>query len=429
MSERADVVIEKLVYGGAGLARLDSGQAVFVPGVLPGERVIIDLKKKRKGFLEADLVDVISPSPHRIVPPCEGENQCTGATWPFIAYPAQLTYKQEILLDSLKRIGGMEPKQLLPIKPSSPSDHYRLRTQFTVRSVQGKQKIGFFRQGSHELIEVENAFLLHPLIDKVLKALRSMSDRLPLLKELHINVTPAGEAHVLFFTEMESYPPLEALWNDLRNKAPEVIGISGFARRKKTVVLGKNYLTLDVDGLTLRATEGNFYQVNWEQNRNMVRTVLDFSGLEGSETVLDLYCGIGNFSLPLAKKTKTVIGIESGYSAIEDAKKNSELNSIRNAEFIADDTQKGLRTLLQRKAPADIIVLDPPRAGATLKILERVLAFVPRKIIYVSCNPTTLARDLKFFSLFGLRLTRLQPVDMFPYTYHIECVTEMVRTE
>ncbi|MGE5751396.1 MAG: class I SAM-dependent RNA methyltransferase, partial [Nitrospirota bacterium] len=168
MSERADVVIEKLMYGGKGLARLDSGQAVFVPGVLPGERVTIDIKKKRKGFLEANLVDIITPSQHRIVPPCEGEKQCTGATWPFIAYPAQLTYKQEILLDSLKRIGGMEPKKLLPIKPSSPSDHYRLRTQFTVRSVQGKQKIGFLRQESHELIEVESAFLIHPLIDKVL---------------------------------------------------------------------------------------------------------------------------------------------------------------------------------------------------------------------------------------------------------------------
>jgi 23S rRNA (uracil1939-C5)-methyltransferase len=145
--------------------------------------------------------------------------------------------------------------------------------------------------------------------------------------------------------------------------------------------------------------------------------------------VLDLYCGIGNFALPLAKKAKTVIGIESGYSAIEDAKRNAELNSIRNAEFIADDMQKGLKTLLQRKVQADIIVLDPPRAGATLKTLERALAFLPRKIIYVSCNPTTLARDLKLFHLFGFRLEQLQPVDMFPYTYHIECVAEMVRTE
>jgi len=427
MSNQTDVVIEKLVYGGDGLARLDSGETVFVPGVLPGERVTIDIKKKRKGFLETELVDIIIPSRHRIAPPCDGEKQCTGATWPFIAYPAQLTFKQEILLDSLKRIGGLEPKQILPIKPSSRTDHYRLRTQFTVRSIEGKQRIGFFRQRSHELIEVENAFLIHPLIDKVLKAIRGMADRLPPLNEIHINTTPSGEAHVLFFTEMESYPSLDTLWNGLRDKAPELIGISGFARRRKKVVLGRNYLTLDVDGITIRATEGNFYQVNWEQNRNMVRTVLDFCELKGNESVLDLYCGIGNFSLPLAKKAKTVIGIESGYSAIEDAKKNAELNDIRNVEFIAEDMQKGLKTLLQRKVPADVIVLDPPRAGATLKTLERVLAFVPRKVIYVSCNPTTLARDLKFFDLFGLRLARLQPLDMFPYTYHIECVAEMSR--
>jgi len=161
----------------------------------------------------------------------------------------------------------------------------------------------------------------------------------------------------------------------------------------------------------------------------MVRTVLDFAALTNSETVLDLYCGIGNFSLPLARQAKAVIGIESGFSAIEDAKANAVLNRITNAEFIADDMDKGLKKLLARKMRADVVVLDPPRAGATLKTLERVLAFVPKKIIYVSCNPSTLARDLKFFHLFGFRLDRLQPVDMFPYTYHIECVAEMVREE
>ncbi len=429
MRGRADVVIEKLVYGGEGLAKLDTGQAVFVPGVLPGERVIIDIKRKRKGFLQADLVEIVTPSRYRIAPPCDGVKQCTGATWPFISYPAQLAYKQEILLDSLKRIGGIEPQELLPIMPSPRTDHYRLRSQFTVRREQGKQKIGFFRPGSYDLVEVEDAFLIHPLINKVLKAIRGISDRLPLLKEIHINASPAGEAHVLLFTEMESYPPLESLLRELQDRAPEVIGITGFARKRKIAVLGKTYLTLDIEGLTLCATEGNFYQVNWEQNRNMVRTVMEFSGLKGSEAVLDLYCGIGNFALPLAKRSMTTIGIESGYSAIEDARKNAELNSIKNAEFIADEMTKGLKTLLERKIRAHLIILDPPRAGAALKTLERILAFVPLKIIYVSCNPATLARDLKYFRLFGFRLARLQPVDMFPYTYHIECVAEMVRTD
>jgi 23S rRNA (uracil1939-C5)-methyltransferase len=174
-------------------------------------------------------------------------------------------------------------------------------------------------------------------------------------------------------------------------------------------------------------SEGNFYQVNWDQNRNMVRTVLNFAGLKGDETVLDLYCGIGNFSLPLARGAMQVVGVESGYSAVEDAKRNAERNGVRNVEFIADDLQQGLKTLLMRKTRADVIALDPPRAGATLKTLERILAFVPRKIVYVSCNPSTLARDLKYFRLFGFRLRRLQPIDMFPYTYHIECVAELVR--
>ena len=428
MNEQAEVIIEKLVYGGSGLARLETGHTVFVPGALPGERVVVMIRRKRKGVYEADLVEVIQPSDDRITPPCTGEKQCTGATWPHIAYPAQLRFKQDILLDGLRRIGGMTPRQVLPIIPSPLIDHYRLRTQFNVRMSHGTQRIGFFRQGSSDLIEVEEAFLLHPLINKTLNAVRTLAPQLPLLKEIHINAAPAGEVHILLFSEQESYPRPDSFFSNLTKAVPEVIGITGYARKKKAFAIGKNRLTLEAEGLTLRATDGNFFQVNWEQNRNMVRTLLDFAALPtGNETVLDLYCGIGNFALPLAMKANTVIGIESGYSAIEDAKANAELNGLKNTEFIADDMQKGLKTLLQRKVRADVIVLDPPRAGATLKTLERVLAFVPQKIIYVSCNPSTLARDLKYFHLFGFRLDRLQPVDMFPYTYHIECVAEMVR--
>jgi 23S rRNA (uracil1939-C5)-methyltransferase len=430
MSEQTgtlEVLIEKLVHGGSGLARLDTGQTVFVHGVLPGERVVVTIRKKRKGVLEAALVKVLSPSKDRIIPPCNGEIECTGATWQHIAYPAQLKYKQEILLDTLKKIGGIEPRHLLPILPSPRTDHYRLRTQFNVRMKDNRQRIGFFRQGSYDLIEVKNAFLIHPVIDRVLKNIRSLSDKLPLLTELHINASPTGEVHLLLFSEQPFSPAIDAFFAELKKISPEVIGVTGFVGRTKASTLGKNQLALEIEGMTLKATEGNFFQVNWEQNRNMVRTVLDLTSLTGNETVLDLYCGIGNFSLPLAKKAKTVIGIESGYSAIEDAKANAELNSIPNTEFIADDMQKGLKALIQRKLRADVIVLDPPRAGATLKTLERVLAFVPQKIVYVSCNPSTLARDLKFFHLFGFHLDRLQPVDMFPYTYHIECVAEMVR--
>lgn len=429
MNERVEVRIEKLVHGGSGLARLETGQAVFVPGVLPGERVLIEIRKKRKGFLEARLIQVLQPSPDRVAPPCSGEKECTGMTWPFISYPRQLSLKQEILLDTLKKIGGIEPKRALPILASPRIDHYRLRTQFNVRLKDNRQRIGFFRQGSYELIEVENAFLIHPVIDKALTAVRALSNELPPLTEIHINASPSGEAHLLLFSGQSSLSPVEGFFEKLRQLAPEVIGIAGFANRKKAFTMGANQLTLEIEGLRLKATEGNFFQVNWEQNRNMVRTVLEFADLTGRETVLDLYCGIGNFALPLAKKAARVIGIESGYSAIEDAQANAKMNSVTNAEFIADDMQKGLKTLIQRKMRAGVIVLDPPRAGATLKTLERVLAFVPQKIIYVSCNPSTLARDLKYFHLFGFRLDRLQPVDMFPWTYHIECVAEMVREE
>ena len=427
MSEPVSLRIEKLVHGGEGLAHLENGKAVFVRGVLPRELVQAVITGKRKGVYQAVVSTVLEPSPDRIPPPCGGELQCTGATWPFIAYPAQLRLKQEILLDAVQRTGGMAPQRLLPILPSPRTDHYRLRTQFNVRQEEDAQRIGFFRQGSYSLVEVEDAFLIHPVINRTLKAIRGIADLLPALTEIHINASPENEVHVLLFGAEDALTPQAAFFAALRKTVPEVIGVTGFARRKRSFSLGRSTLSLRVDGLSLKATEGNFFQVNWDQNLNMVRTVLDFAGLQGGETVLDLYCGIGNFALPLAKRAKTVIGIESGYSAIEDAKKNAALNGIANAEFIADDLQKGLKPLLERKMKADVIVLDPPRAGATLKTLERVLAFVPHKIVYVSCNPATLARDLKFFHLFGFRLDRLQPVDMFPWTYHIEAVAEMVR--
>jgi 23S rRNA (uracil1939-C5)-methyltransferase len=427
MSEQARVRIEKLVYGGDGLAHLDNGTAVFVRDVLPGEQVLITITRKRKGVFEAVPVTVIEPSPDRVTPPCIGEQQCTGATWSHIDYRAQLRFKQEILLDTLRRTGGISPRRPLPTIPSQKQDHYRLRTQFNVRMKDGVQRIGFFRPGSYDLIEVEDAYLLHPLINRTLAAVRKLVQLLPPLLEMHVNASPSGEVHLLVFGADASLEQPDAFFAELRKSVPEVIGMTGFARKRKAFSLGKDTLTLDVEGATLHATEGNFFQVNWEQNRNMVKTVLDFAELRGGETVLDLYCGIGNFALPLAGKAGKVIGIEAGYSAIEDAKRNAEDNGIANTEFLAHDLQRGLKLLLERKLRAEVIVLDPPRAGATLKTLERILAFVPRKIVYVSCNPSTLARDLQFFHLFGFRLDRLQPVDMFPWTYHIEAVAEMVR--
>lgn len=429
MNERLDLRIGKLVHGGDGLGRTADGRTVFVSGVLPGERVLAQVLRKRKGVLEAACVEVLEPSPDRVAPPCAGELQCTGATWPHIAYPAQLRCKEEILLDALQRTGGMTPRRLQPILPSPVTDHYRLRTQFTVRSEQGRQAVGFLRQGTARLVEVEDAFLLHPLINRTLAAVRSAERLLPRLDELHINASSRSEVHLLLFAIDGPLPPLDPLFASLRTAVPEVVGLTAFLHRKKAAGIGENVLTLDVEGVTLKATEGNFFQVNWEQNRAMVRTVLDYAGLQGGETVLDLYCGIGNFALPLARRAGRVIGIESGWSAIEDARRNGSLNGITNAEFIADDLQKGLKRLMERKLRAGVVVLDPPRAGATLTTLERILAFVPRKIVYVSCNPATLSRDLKFFHLFGFRLDRLQPVDMFPWTYHIEAVAEMVREE
>lgn len=424
--EPIEVKVEKLIYGGKGLAR-HNGLTLFIPGVLPGERVYVEIEKRRKGFFEAKLIEVINPSPDRVVPSCKGEEECTGAHWPYISYPAQLRLKEEILLETLKKLGKVEPRNIRPIIPSPEIEHYRLRVQFNVRYKGSRPMIGFFREGTHHLIEIRNGFLLHPLINRSLDAIRKISDQLPPLKEIHINVSPDREALILFFIDHGSPPSLSTIFEELRKEVKEVVGIISYAGRKRYEVLGRNFLNLKLYDLIFRSTEGNFFQVNWEQNKNMIKSLLDLSELRGDEKVLDLYSGIGNFSLPLAKNVEKVIGIESGYSAVEDARKNAEINGIKNVEFICEDVRKGLKELLEKKERADLIVLDPPRAGATKKIIERIIAFSPKKIIYVSCNPTTLARDIGIFHEGGYFLNRLQPIDMFPQTYHIESIAEMVK--
>lgn len=421
-----EVVVEKLVYGGKGLARYN-GLTLFIPGVLPDERVYVEIKRKRKGFAEAELIEVINPSPDRITPPCKGEKECTGVHWPYISYPAQLRFKEEILLETLKKIGNVEPRKILPRIPSPDINHYRLRVQFNVRYRDPKPMIGFFREGTHHLIEIKNGFLLHPLINRTLDAIRKITDQLPPLREIHMNISPDGEVLILFFIELESPPSLPIIFEILKEEVKEVVGLISYAGRKKYEVLGRNYLLLKLDDLTFQSTEGNFFQVNWEQNKNMIKFLIDLLELKGKERILDLYSGIGNFSLPLAKRAERVIGIESGYSTVEDARRNAEKNGIRNVEFICEDVRKGLKGLLGRREKADIIILDPPRAGATRKILERSLSFSPEKIIYISCNPTTLSRDLKMLHEGGYFLNRLQPIDMFPQTCHIETIAEMVK--
>lgn len=415
-----------MVYGGKGIAR-HNGLALFISGVLPGEKAQVEIKNKKRGIVEAELLKVITASPDRVKPPCNGEEECTGAPWTHISYPAQLRLKQDILLETLRKIGRIEPKEVLTIIPSSDTEHYRLRVQFNVRYQDERPMIGFFREGTHHLIEIKNGFLLHPLINRTLDAIRNIADQLPSLKEIHVNACPDGEILILFFATSDAPPSLANVFEALKKEVNEIAGVISYAGRKKWEVLGRNYIKLRLNDITYQSTEGNFFQVNWRQNKNMTDSLLDLAELKGDENVLDLYCGLGNFSLPLAKRAERVIGIESGYSAIEDAKKNAEVNRIQNVEFICDDVRKGLKMLLARKEKADLIVLDPPRAGATKKIIERITALSPAKILYVSCNPTTMARDIEIMQKGGYILNRLQPIDMFPHTYHIESIGELVR--
>ena len=206
-----------MVYGGKGIARYND-LTLFISGALPSEKVQVEIKKKKRGIVEAELIKVINPSPDRVTPPCNGEEECTGAPWPHISYPAQLKLKQEILLETLKKIGRIEPREVLPIIPSPDTERYRLRVQFNVRYQDSRPMMGFFREGTHHLVEIKNGFLLHPLINKTLDAIRNIAGQLPPLKEIHVNASPDGEIIILFFINSEAPPSLANIFEALKKR-------------------------------------------------------------------------------------------------------------------------------------------------------------------------------------------------------------------
>ena len=437
------ILIHGLGTSGEGVGKLD-GLTVFVEGALPGEEILAEIETRKKNYATARLVEVCKKSPERVEPFCSLYKECGGCQLQHLSYPAQLKWKRQQVVDAIERIGKLGGIEIPDTLGMENPLRYRNKMQFPV----GKNlQIGCYARGSHKIIDTRSCFIQNAGNDKILAAVRKVAAKFNLqpydedthkgfLRHVMGRVGSDGELMIVLVTATKNFPNEKNFVRALIKELPEVTSIQqNIQTFRNNVILGRDTKILfgkptihdKIGRLKFNISARSFFQVNTAQAEILYKTALDFANLRGNETIIDAYCGTGTIGLFMAKKTRKVIGVEVVSSAISDAIKNARENKIRNAEFIVGDAVKILPRIFD-SVYAEVVIVDPPRAGCDKKVLETFAAMKPEKIIYVSCNPATLARDLKILDALGYGTKKIQPVDMFPFTSHVESVTQIFRS-
>ena len=424
MSER--LCIDALAYGGSGVGRLD-GKAVFVPLTAPGDQIRCRIVQDRKRYAEAEMVELLEAAPQRRVPPCPVFGDCGGCQWQHLPYGEQCRWKERIFAETLQRQARIEASVLRPLVPAPDEWGYRSRVQFKCRQTEGGFVMGFYRRGTHYVIDVASCPIAAPRLNEVLALFRRWlpeSSCPQLVPQADMEVDDEGRVRVTVHALGPAGPALAEYLRPLAEQA----GISLYMQfgRKETLlqVCGEealHILPLGAGSLRLAYGAGGFAQVNLEQNRQLVREVCSAAALTGQERVLDLFCGMGNFSLPLALQAGEVVGIENYAPAIRQAELNARVNGLSHTRFQSRPAEAAIRDVTTGNA-FDLVVLDPPRTGA-YEVVRELLRMRPPRIIYVSCDPPTLARDLVPLLHGGYDVVSSRPFDLFPQTCHTESVT------
>lgn len=410
-----EVEVTMLVYGGDGMGRLPDGRAVFIPGVLPGERVKARLTEQKRAFARAALVEILQPSPDRIQPPCINTAACGGCHYIHMTYPAQLSAKTAIVRDQLQRITGIAAPPVAPMIPSPLEWHYRNTVQFHL-SEEGR--IGFQEAGSHRVVPIDTCLLCHPAIEEILPALDFEGSSG--LERIQARVGVEDELLLV----LESTDPIPPDFSVDLPLSVVFVGPGGFEENEPLVLAGDDHLIMEACGRRFRVSAGSFFQVNSAQAENMLRYILDHLTLRADTHLLELYAGVGLFSAFLAPAVGRLTAVETSPSAMDDFAVN--LDEYDNVDLFAGSAEEILPSLDIRP---DVVLVDPPRAGLAIPVIDALVEMKPAAIAYVSCDPATLARDLKRLLAAGYVLEQVQPFDMFPQTYHIETVAMMSRIE
>ena len=447
-----EITIEDISSDGSGVGKAD-GFALFVKDTIPGDQVKVKIMKMKKRYGYARLMEILVPSPDRIQAPCPVARQCGGCQIQQMSYERQLTFKENKVCNNLRRLGGLDlsAMEVEPICGMEEPFHYRNKAQFPVgRNRDGKIVTGFYAGRTHSIIENRDCVLGVPqnreILDRVIDYMETYDispyDEVTgkgLIRHIFTRYGyHTGEIMVCIVANGSRLPHQQELVKALR-EIPGMTSITlNINKNRNNVILGEKiqvlwgqeYITDKIGDISYQISPLSFYQVNPQQTWELYSKALEYADLHGEETVWDLYCGIGTISLFLAQKAKFVRGVEIVPAAIEDARRNARLNGIKNAEFYVGKAEEVLPDYYAdyaarhpgENARADVIVVDPPRKGCDEILLDTIVEMQPDRVVYVSCDSATLARDLKYLCQRGYQVEKVCPVDMFPMTVHVETV-------
>lgn len=441
-----DVTFEDLTHDGSGVAKVN-GFPIFVQNALPGESGQVKVIKVKKGYAFGKLMNHSMVSEARVEPPCPVYKQCGGCQLQHVSYEGQLSFKQKQVQGVMERIGHLPNVPVLPTMGMTDPWRYRNKAQVPVANRDGGLVAGFYQQRSHDIIDMDMCLIQQQENDDVVQVVKSILEKynVPAYHEQkhkgtirHIMARyglTTGEIMVVLVTRTSELPNKKHIIEEIVKAVPNVKSIVQNVNTKRTNVIlgdqtnvlwGEEYIYDYIGDVKFAISAKSFYQVNPEQTKVLYDKALEYADLTGEETVIDAYCGIGTISLFLAQKAKKVYGVEIVPEAIEDAKRNAKLNNIDNAEFEVGEAEVVIPNWYKQGIKADVIVVDPPRKGCDEALLKTILKMKPKKVVYVSCGPATLARDLKILEEGGYQTVEVQPVDMFPHTTHVEVIVKLV---
>ena len=424
LKPEAEIVVDALAYGPYGIGRLD-GKAVMIPDTAPGDKIVARLVESKERYAVGELLRIIAPSPLRQTPPCPYAGRCGGCSWQHLRYEAQLKAKQQSVADALRRIGKLDDFELKPIIAARDPFHYRRRIRLQAGAVSG---LGFFAAGSHSVVEIDSCLIADERVNAALAALRLWLGELNRAME-YLELVAGDEPNELVVVAQ----PAESFQSSDESGCERLIGannsINGLIvlARAGRKIYGRTLITVKLQNdLTLQVDADVFTQVNADGNRQMIEQLLAAGDFHRQDRILELYCGAGNFTLPLAQRVGEVTAVEGYRAAIASGEINAQRYRMENIRWHCAGVPQAVARLKRQRQSYNKIVLDPPRTGA--KGIEADLAALGAEmILYVSCNPATLARDLANLAKQGYKLHSVQPMDFFPHTFHVESLAVMMR--
>ena len=437
-----------LNHMGQGVAKIDNF-VVFVSGAITGDTVEIEITETKKNYAIGQIINVVNPSEFRTEPPCKYYEQCGGCQLMHMDYNEQLRYKKNRVINELNR-ADIHFEESIVQDTMGMEDPYRYRnkTAFSVTERNNKIQIGPYEQGTYNTVDINSCMLQSKEADNAVEAFKNLMTKYGIkpynkktkqgiIRNIVIRNNRKDELMLIIVTTTENFPSKDNLVRDITSLVPNIRTVVQNINDKDTnLILGRKNITLYgegtitdmIDDLIFTISPETFFQINPVQTEKLYQTAIQYADIDKDDICFDIYCGIGTISLMAAKRAKKVYGVEIVEQSIINARENADKNNINNTEFFAGKAEVVVPRLYKQNIKADIVIVDPPRKGCEKEVIDTIISMSPKKVVYVSCNPSTLARDVKLLENSGYKLEKVQPVDQFPWTVHVECVIMMTNS-